>query len=100
MIRRPPRSTLFPYTTLFRSGRTDDEEYRGRAAAQALGCPAAFRYGQEVYAPHSSSIARPRATASTGSIAASCSSETFDLLALNFSTGWPRRVVTPSSSPR
>src|SRR4051812_49566950 len=26
MIRRPPRSTLFPYTTLFRSGRasTDD----------------------------------------------------------------------------
>src|SRR2546427_3912706 len=22
MIRRPPRSTLFPYTTLFRSGRT------------------------------------------------------------------------------
>src|SRR3712207_8703007 len=24
MIRRPPRSTLFPYTTLFRSGRTQD----------------------------------------------------------------------------
>src|SRR3712207_7789045 len=24
MIRRPPRSTLFPYTTLFRSARTDD----------------------------------------------------------------------------
>src|SRR2546427_4821307 len=23
MIRRPPRSTLFPYTTLFRSDRTD-----------------------------------------------------------------------------
>src|SRR3712207_7817581 len=30
MIRRPPRSTLFPYTTLFRSGR-----FRG-AAAEAL----------------------------------------------------------------
>src|SRR3712207_7006191 len=28
MIRRPPRSTLFPYTTLFRSGR----ERRGTAA--------------------------------------------------------------------
>src|SRR3712207_7857671 len=26
MIRRPPRSTLFPYTTLFRSG--DDEDIR------------------------------------------------------------------------
>src|SRR6266436_10212340 len=24
MIRRPPRSTLFPYTTLFRSKRADD----------------------------------------------------------------------------
>src|SRR5688572_31330739 len=26
MIRRPPRSTLFPYTTLFRSGRVVDLE--------------------------------------------------------------------------
>src|SRR2546428_6133460 len=26
MIRRPPRSTLFPYTTLFRSRLTDDLE--------------------------------------------------------------------------
>src|SRR2546430_4464520 len=25
MIRRPPRSTLFPYTTLFRSVRADDD---------------------------------------------------------------------------
>src|SRR5258708_31180844 len=24
MIRRPPRSTLFPYTTLFRSGKAND----------------------------------------------------------------------------
>src|SRR3712207_7404731 len=30
MIRRPPRSTLFPYTTLFRSGRI------GEVAAQKL----------------------------------------------------------------
>src|SRR2546430_10256283 len=27
MIRRPPRSTLFPYTTLFRSCRADLPEY-------------------------------------------------------------------------
>src|SRR5260221_6484345 len=26
MIRRPPRSTLFPYTTLFRSDQEDDDE--------------------------------------------------------------------------
>src|SRR3712207_8043473 len=42
MIRRPPRSTLFPYTTLFRSGdaalrarRSDHEADRGGAARAA-----------------------------------------------------------------
>src|SRR2546425_6300407 len=30
MIRRPPRSTLFPYTTLFRSGRDDPVLRRAR----------------------------------------------------------------------
>src|SRR3712207_7253268 len=34
MIRRPPRSTLFPYTTLFRSA---------RARSQPAGCAAATR---------------------------------------------------------
>src|SRR3712207_7905390 len=33
MIRRPPRSTLFPYTTLFRSRRADDPRAGGRGAA-------------------------------------------------------------------
>src|SRR5205807_5543377 len=27
MIRRPPRSTLFPYTTLFRSGRKGSQDH-------------------------------------------------------------------------
>src|SRR2546427_9432468 len=30
MIRRPPRSTLFPYTTLFRSHRLEDGRRRSR----------------------------------------------------------------------
>src|SRR5256885_10008123 len=34
MIRRPPRSTLFPYTTLFRSGTTA----AARAPRQCLWC--------------------------------------------------------------
>src|SRR3712207_7704785 len=34
MIRRPPRSTLFPYTTLFRSSRIAPQ--RGHAAGQVL----------------------------------------------------------------
>src|SRR3989442_6642087 len=31
MIRRPPRSTLFPYTTLFRSGHAPDDAVLRRA---------------------------------------------------------------------
>src|SRR3712207_6900900 len=33
MIRRPPRSTLFPYTTLFRSEQPGVGELRGEVAA-------------------------------------------------------------------
>src|SRR5256885_5107037 len=36
MIRRPPRSTLFPYTTLFRSSGDDEPgEYADRVARRA-----------------------------------------------------------------
>src|SRR2546430_5995361 len=44
MIRRPPRSTLFPYTTLFRSGqahrracRVGDQPQHGVARLMAMG---------------------------------------------------------------
>src|SRR3712207_8571392 len=40
MIRRPPRSTLFPYTTLFRSSRTT-RSAGGLAADAAVGSRAA-----------------------------------------------------------
>src|SRR5262249_61218681 len=40
MIRRPPRSTLFPYTTLFRSRRTGS---RGSAGGPRRSAPAAAR---------------------------------------------------------
>src|SRR2546426_7989795 len=41
MIRRPPRSTLFPYTTLFRSVLAADlwSDGSGRAAAQEINPP-------------------------------------------------------------
>src|SRR5256885_12548696 len=45
MIRRPPRSTLFPYTTLFRSRHQWAGEARGRAAG--AGERAAHRRGAE-----------------------------------------------------
>src|SRR6266542_4132827 len=37
MIRRPPRSTLFPYTTLFRSGTRGEPRGRTRLAAPQRG---------------------------------------------------------------
>src|SRR3712207_8490820 len=40
MIRRPPRSTLFPYTTLFRS-RVEHDCSRGEDGRQERGGPAA-----------------------------------------------------------
>src|SRR4051794_23585593 len=47
MIRRPPRSTLFPYTTLFRSG-----EVRGRLAAHRRRRPARRRLLHQARRPH------------------------------------------------
>src|SRR3712207_8953240 len=52
MIRRPPRSTLFPYTTLFRSG-------RGRAPAPAF-LPRPEGGGLR---PHAGELRRPGAAA-------------------------------------
>src|SRR3712207_9161377 len=42
MIRRPPRSTLFPYTTLFRSvvGAADDDRVGGAVARRVIPEPA------------------------------------------------------------
>src|SRR2546422_5837032 len=42
MIRRPPRSTLFPYTTLFRSA----ERIHGRDGADRIGARLAQRWGR------------------------------------------------------
>src|SRR3712207_7557048 len=39
MIRRPPRSTLFPYTTLFRSFRLTDERGRTVTLGDLKGSP-------------------------------------------------------------
>src|ERR1043165_10193667 len=38
MIRRPPRSTLYPYTTLFRSGRTDGRNIHGHRRRRRWPC--------------------------------------------------------------
>src|SRR3989442_2082565 len=43
MIRRPPRSTLFPYTTLFRS--LDHTDHRDADALEHLGAAQAVAHG-------------------------------------------------------
>src|SRR2546422_10379620 len=48
MIRRPPRSTLFPYTTLFRSrNRYTTEQRLATIAQERRSCGAVPRYGGE-----------------------------------------------------
>src|SRR4051794_41779630 len=60
MIRRPPRSTLFPYTTLFRSGSVDPNfgrRVRNRRQLNSLqntwpygySMPIAVRYTQDAF---------------------------------------------------
>src|SRR5207253_8632782 len=51
MIRRPPRSTLFPYTTLFRSSQDGSEgfcSFRGHPAAGFLEQPRSEEHTSEL----------------------------------------------------
>src|SRR5256885_7320593 len=43
MIRRPPRSTLFPYTTLFRSGGQANPDGEGHAGSREYPIPRTVR---------------------------------------------------------
>src|SRR2546422_5909647 len=49
MIRRPPRSTLFPYTTLFRSHHLPDRREPVRAARSRHGGGAVGRGGETTF---------------------------------------------------
>src|SRR2546430_8754701 len=58
MIRRPPRSTLFPYTTLFRSSFQTREGNAGSALVRFArsGAPAVNRYLQARSEEHTSEL--------------------------------------------
>src|SRR2546422_6125331 len=63
MIRRPPRSTLFPYTTLFRSDAAGElPGVRGGDISATL-----RRRRAELYAPHERAGNSSRASAAAGS---------------------------------
>src|SRR3712207_8208566 len=55
MIRRPPRSTLFPYTTLFRSG-----ERAGRAGRTAARAPRGHARARRAEARRGNPLPPPR----------------------------------------
>src|SRR3712207_7962041 len=52
MIRRPPRSTLFPYTTLFRSLLRGDREVPGGPPDLGAGAPGALRRQEPALVAH------------------------------------------------
>src|SRR5205809_5745075 len=52
MVRRPPRSTLFPYTTLFRSGWSAESPGGGRGAARLPGVPDQDRKSTRLNSSH------------------------------------------------
>src|SRR5437660_9070836 len=52
MIRRPPRSTLFPYTTLFRSTGVAPHARSARVASHARSAPVAPHARSAPVAPH------------------------------------------------
>src|SRR6516164_10696248 len=54
MIRRPPRSTLFPYTTLFRSRRGRDDDAEGGHKAHRVRPPRRDRKSTRLNSSHSS----------------------------------------------
>src|SRR5256885_10104246 len=83
MIRRPPRSTLFPYTTLFRSpaiaplcaalGRRRAKPAAGADEAEAPTPPLPPRLGESSEGPSSSAlIAQPRSEEHTSELQSPC----------------------------
>src|SRR2546422_8323688 len=59
MIRRPPRSTLFPYTTLFRS-----DDPRGRAGIRRNLCASGSALSRPRAGPHKAQVQRGAQTRS------------------------------------
>src|SRR3712207_9076086 len=77
MIRRPPRSTLFPYTTLFRSRRKDEERHGvTHSGSSFILPPSSFPHGIGLpwgSAVGLSSICSRRFSTSGGSTCSICS---------------------------
>src|SRR5256885_12892468 len=74
MIRRPPRSTLFPYTTLFRSQcAVSDRRHRGAPARRQRNVGAAAAgAGNGMMRPHATPTLRWRSEEHTSELQSPC----------------------------
>src|SRR2546425_2165382 len=69
MIRRPPRSTLFPYTTLFRSRRPDPSRRNGRGCGDSReSSTAPFPRPRRLHAPCAGELGEPRSEEHTSEL--------------------------------
>src|SRR3712207_7945219 len=59
MIRRPPRSTLFPYTTLFRSAVLHHRQVTGALELEHPQLDVGVQRGSEQHHPHRERLAHP-----------------------------------------
>src|SRR3712207_7773182 len=90
MIRRPPRSTLFPYTTLFRSRRGPDLQRDGRHAIYGLLTPPGTQYGATQGKPGKRKRLRDRKSTRLNSSHANISYAVFCLKKKNISSSQPQ----------
>src|SRR3712207_7769667 len=68
MIRRPPRSTLFPYTTLFRSARSTRPRAGASASGKSTRLPSTPRRSRPSAAGRSASSSRTRSEEHTSEL--------------------------------
>src|SRR3712207_1566351 len=93
MIRRPPRSTLFPYTTLFRSGQLHLVAHRERPALAGV-----LLEGHELLAPrHADEVLG--AHADEADVAHATSGEPVELLAVALARSLEDDLLGPDADP-
>src|SRR5256885_7905114 len=96
MIRRPPRSTLFPYTTLFRSRRQVDARLPERAELVLSGpLPARDDRSRMAHAL----ARRRRSEEHTSELQSPCNLVCRLLLEKKKAASAPRRHLSPAASP-
>src|SRR5258707_10527539 len=98
MIRRPPRSTLFPYTTLFRSGSQGRRSLFGRFGVTGLvNVDLTPEFAARLGSAYASSLPRDRKSTRLNSSHANISYAVFCLKKKNSMTNEPAFTLSDSA---